>query len=172
MISIKSKDGKNYILRPLTKDDKHNLVEGLKKLSSESIYNRFQGFKKEFNERELSNLTELDGVDRFAFALGEVKENGEVEGVGIARYHRDKELDPERAEFAITLIDRIQGQGLAKKVTLELIKVAKSNGIKFLDGTLESNNTKMINLIHSLEGFETKRQEGSLLTMVGDLSYY
>ncbi|PIK16352.1 GNAT family N-acetyltransferase [Halobacteriovorax sp. JY17] len=170
MIKLKSKDGKNYILRPLRADDKINLVEGLKKMSPESIYNRFHGFKKEFNDKELSSLTELDGVDRFAFALGEVNESGDAEGVGIARYHRS--ADPERAEFAITLIDRIQGQGLAKQVTLELIKVAKSNGIKFLDGTLESTNTKMINFIHSLEGFSIKHAGGGLLKMEADLSFY
>ncbi|WP_372652761.1 GNAT family N-acetyltransferase [Halobacteriovorax sp.] len=170
MIEIKSKSGDPYILRPLTKDDKINLVEGLKKMSSESIYNRFHGFKKEFNEKELTSLTDLDGVNRFAFAIIQVKENNELEGVGIARYHRTPESD--RAEFAITLIDRVQGQGLAKVVILELIKVAKGHNIKFFDGTLENTNIKMINLIHKLDGFTTKRLSGNLLTMEGDLSSY
>lgn len=170
MIKLKSKDDKTYILRPLTKDDKINLVEGLKKMSSESIYNRFHGFKKEFNDKELASLTDLDGVNRFAFAIIEVKENKELEGVGIARYHRSPNSD--RAEFAITLIDRVQGQGLASKVIVELIKVAKGHGIKFFDGTLENTNTRMIKLIHKLDGFTTKRLSGNLLTMEGDLSSY
>lgn len=170
MIEIESKDGKKYILRPVTKDDKINLVEGLKKMSSQSIYNRFQGFKKEFNDKELVSLTELDGYDRFAYAIGELREDGTAEGVGIVRYHRQD--DPIRAEFAVTLIDRVQGQGLAKKITLELIKVAKKNGIKFLDGTLDSSNDKMINLIHSLKGFSVKHQSGGLLNMEADLSFY
>ncbi len=170
MIKIKSKDGNPYILRPLTKDDKVNLVEGLKKMSAESIYNRFHGFKKEFNEKELASLTDLDGVNRFAFAIIQVKENKELEGVGIARYHRSPGSN--RAEFAITLIDRIQGQGLAKKVILELIKVAKGHGIKYFDGTLENTNIRMIKLIHKLDGFTTKRASGNLLEMEGDLSSY
>ena len=170
MIKIKSKDGRNYILRLLTSEDKINLVEGLKKMSRETIYNRFHGHKKEFNEKELISLTELDGVDRFAYAIEEEDDSGRVEGVGIARYHRS--IDPVRAEFAVTLIDRIQGQGLGKLITLELIKVAKSNGIKFLDGTLESSNSKMINLIHSMKGFTVHHIGGGLLKMEADLSFY
>lgn len=171
MKTIKAKDGVSYFIRPITSSDKPLLVEGLGKLSSESIHHRFLGFKKGFSEKELKMLTELDGYKQVAMVVGRETEDGSIEGIGVARYHRlsDKE---HVAEFAITLIDSMQGKGLGTLLMLELISIAKKNGITEFEGLLENTNDNMLALIKKFKGFKVSNIGNGLLKMTGDLSSY
>ena len=46
MKSVKTKKGIEFFVRPISKDDKQKIIEGLSKMSEESIHHRFLGFKK------------------------------------------------------------------------------------------------------------------------------
>ncbi|OUR95421.1 hypothetical protein A9Q84_16440 [Halobacteriovorax marinus] len=171
MKEIIAKDGSTFFIRPITSEDKNLLIEGLDKLSEESKHHRFLGFKKAFTEKELKYLTELDGINQVGLALGFENEDSSVEGIGVARYHRLKD-NYSRAEFAITLLDNMQGKGLGTQLMLELILNAKSNGVTHFEGLLETTNEQMIALVKKLEGFTFSNIGNGLLKIEGDLSSY
>jgi acetyltransferase len=168
---VTTKDGTEFVIRPISKDDKQNIIDGLSKMSEQSIHHRFLGFKKGFSDKELKHLTEVDGVNHFAVAVGKIDANGELEGVGVARYHK-LEDSPKEAEVAITIIDKFQGHGLGTALMLEIIAVAKDNGVEMFVGLLEETNDPMKALIKKLDGFTTKNIGDGTLRMFGDLSLY
>lgn len=171
MKSVKTKKGIEFFVRPISKDDKQKIIEGLSKMSEESIHHRFLGFKKGFSEKELIHLTEVDGKKHFALAVGKENEDSDIEGVGVARYHVLDD-DPTQAELAITIIDKYQGSGLGTTLLLELISIAKENGIASFTGILEDSNDPMKGLIQKLKGFSAKNTGDGTLKMHGDLSQY
>ena len=171
MDKIKAKNGKEFLIRPIQKEDKIRLVIGLSKMSQESIHHRFLGFKKGFSEKELRQLTELDGKRHFALAVGTLDEKNELQGIGVGRYHAINESGT-IAEVAITILDDFQGLGLGTILMKKLIKEAKENGFDTFEGILENTNDPMKALIKKLEGFKTIRTEEGELKMLGDLSSY
>ncbi|WP_127714302.1 GNAT family N-acetyltransferase [Halobacteriovorax sp. HLS] len=171
MKSITAKNGQNFVLRPIQKEDKSRLVQGLSNMSAQSIHHRFLGFKKEFTDKELKYLTELDGKKNFALAVGTLNESNELIGVGVGRYHALSN-DPNRAEVAITIIDKFQGLGLGTILMKELIFHAKKNDIQVFEGILENANDAMKSLVKKLDGFKLSRSEDDTLKMVGDLTIY
>lgn len=171
METIKAKNGQEFLIRPIQKEDKQRLIDGLTQMSQESIHHRFLGFKKGFTEKELKHLTEVDGHNHFAIAIGTINKDKSLDGVGIGRYHID-DNDPSVAEVAITIIDGYQGNGLGTIVMKKLISVALTNGITTFEGILESTNDGMLALIKKLDGFKVVSTEDGVLKMVGDLSIY
>jgi acetyltransferase len=171
MEKVIAKNGREFLIRPIQKEDKQRLIDGLTKMSPESIHHRFLGFKKGFSEKELKHLTEVDGHNHFAIAVGVLTKENSLEGVGIGRYHIN-DNDPTTAEVAITIIDEYQGNGLGTKIMEHLIKIALENKITTFEGILETTNDSMIHLIKKLKGFKTIRTEDGVLKMIGDLSLY
>ena len=171
MEKIIAKNGQEFLIRPIQKEDKQRLIDGLNKMSQESIHHRFLGFKKGFSDKELKHLTEVDGQKNFAVAIGLLNSQSSIEGVGIGRYHINYE-DSKAAEVAITIIDEFQGIGLGTIIMNHLIKVALSNEITEFQGILESTNDGMMALIKKFDGFKAIRTESGELKMIGDLSIY
>lgn len=147
------KDGTPIYLRDIRPEDKEKLSEGIKKLSRETIQHRFFVAKKGFSEDELRTLTEFDQNKHFALAAINYPEKDE--GLAVARFNID-DNDSTRAEFAITVIDRMQGRGLGKLILSHLIVIAKEKGINQLYGQLKSTNTSMLALALRLDGVKAK----------------
>lgn len=131
-------DGGRVRLRPIIPEDKALIVEGFRRLSPESRYRRFLAPIRELTEEQLVELTEVDYVDRFAWASFSLDEPG-TPGMGVSRYVRDR-TDPDVAEAAVTVIDDYQGRGLGTLLLEFLGAVALENGIKRFRGYgLEGN---------------------------------
>ena len=78
-------------------------------ISSNSLFMRFTTAKKTFTERELDYFTRLNYTSHHG--LGVVLDKPGYPGVGTARYFVDSN-DPTTAEWAVTVIDKFQGQGI------------------------------------------------------------
>ena len=78
-------------------------------ISSNSLFMRFTTAKKTFTERELDYFTRLNYTSHHG--LGVVLDKPGYPGVGTARYFVDPN-DPTTAEWAVTVIDMFQGQGI------------------------------------------------------------
>lgn len=127
--------------------NRHQISNGLKDLSHESIRNRFMGSKKEFSEIELKYLTEVDGWNHYAIGIEE--REGKKRGVALVRMVRS-ESHPEEAEVAITIIDEYQRLGLGS-LLLKLIALAsEERDITRLSYTYLPQNEGIIRLIQKL----------------------
>lgn len=85
------------------------LAHGMDNFSPESRYQRFLGARADLSASDLRYLTEIDGVDHFAFGALVWPD----EGVGVARFVRF-DHEPEIAEPAIAVIDSYQNRGLGR----------------------------------------------------------
>jgi RimJ/RimL family protein N-acetyltransferase len=127
--------------------NKHQISNGLKDLSHESIRNRFMGSKKEFSETELRYLTEVDGWNHYAIGIEE--QEGNKRGVALARMVRS-ESRPEEAEIAITIIDEYQRLGLGSMLIKLIALASEERDISRLSYTYLPQNDGIIRLIQKL----------------------
>lgn len=117
-------------------------------LSPTSRWQRFASPVAELSGPQLDYLTNLDGVDRVAWCA--IRPTGEdFEGIGLARYSRLEE-ETETAEFAVTVVDQYQGQGVGRALLRVLMDSAKHNGILLLRGYVTPGNKRMLGLARKM----------------------
>jgi len=146
MSETELRDGSRVKVRPVRKADAALLLRGFQRLSEESRYRRFLCSMPELSEAMVRYLTDVDHHDHEAIVALD-PETGE--GVGVARYVRDRDR-PERAEAAVTVIDDWQGRGLGT-LLLELLAVrAREEGIGRFTALMLASNDDMMQLLESL----------------------
>jgi len=128
-------------------DNKKQISEGLREMSPESIRNRFLGSKRSFTEKELLYLTNLDGINHYAFGIEEREKL--KRGVAIIRLVRASHSDSE-AEVAITIIDDYQRMGLGSFLLNIMVLAALERKIDRLSFTFLPENTGIAKLINSI----------------------
>lgn len=165
-------DGARIRLRLLRPGDRDRLREGFERLSPESRYLRFMGSKAELSERELTALTELDGLEHFALGAARLGADGEVgEGVGVARFIRHPD-DPETAEAAVTVLDALQGRGLGTVLLRRLAAAARERGVRRFAGEILAANEAMWQLLTDHVSATVLERSGETVQVVVDLPPY
>ena len=155
----------SYVIRPIEPGDKEALVEGLRRLSDESIRRRFLAAKPRFTAAELRYLTEVDGRNHIALVA---ELDGEL--VAVARCVRLPDR-PDTAEMAIVVGDRFQGQGLGRALTLALADAAVAVGIRRFAATMLGDNEAARRLMRTFSRrLEEKRVEGGLREAIVELA--
>jgi alkanesulfonate monooxygenase SsuD/methylene tetrahydromethanopterin reductase-like flavin-dependent oxidoreductase (luciferase family)/GNAT superfamily N-acetyltransferase len=152
-------------LRPILPEDRDELPEGLKELSSENSFFRFLRVVSELTPRELSYLTEVDYWNHFA-CVAAVKEGDDWTSAGIARYVRTEE-GGQVAEAAVTVLDAFRGNGLGSLLLQLLSETAAAQGIETFLAVVSSENSTMIKIFSRL-GAEV-HHEGSTTQILVDL---
>ena len=138
-------------IRLLCKSDKPLIVEGFKRLSERSRYNRFFRHIRKLTEKQLEYFTNIDYINHFA--LGVNDQSKELDnGIGIGRYIKMPDSD-DTAELAITVTDDYQHLGAGKILLNQLVQVARDNGFKKFVGFSMPDNRKVLKL---LEQFKPK----------------
>jgi RimJ/RimL family protein N-acetyltransferase len=133
------RDGGLVRIRPILPEDKDHILDGFRRLSSESRYRRFLSPIDELTPDMLRDLTEVDHADRFAYVAFALDVAGAPVGVGVARYVRLHD-EPHVAEAAVTVVDDYQERGLGTLLLRALGAVALENGIvRFRAYALETN---------------------------------
>ncbi len=139
-------------VRPIRSSDAPALQAGFEELSPLSRYHRFHSGMQRLPERLLRYLTEVDGVDHVALVAletGEPGESGDERGVGVARFVRNRQ-DPATAELAVTVLDRAQGRGVARRLLAELAAAAQVRGIDTFTAEVIAGNSRARRLLTSL----------------------
>jgi L-amino acid N-acyltransferase YncA len=127
-------DGTEVTLREIRAEDKPLLAAGHARLSERSRLTRFLASKPKLTDSDLRYLTEVDGVNHYAVvALSQ----GDI--VGVARWVRLHD-DPEAAEAAVVVGDRLQRRGLGKLLARQLADAAKARGVKRIRASILSDN--------------------------------
>ncbi len=143
--TITLKKGEKILVRPIRPNDAANLQATLTKMSAQTIYDRFMGYKKAFSEEEARYLTSLNYDHHMALvATNQVNEEQNI--VGVARYHV---LDEEKgsAEFAIVINDSHQRQGLGTYLMKRLMEYAYAHGITTFVGYVHEGNTRLLRFV-------------------------
>jgi GNAT superfamily N-acetyltransferase len=136
-------------VRPLRPSDAPGIQAGFEALSEMSRYYRFHSGMRRLPERLLRYLTEVDGIDHVALVAFEVGATDASRGVGVARFVRDRAA-PRTAEVAVTVLDRAQGRGVARRLLAELGEAARVRGIDTFKLSVIAGNQRARRLIASL----------------------
>jgi GNAT superfamily N-acetyltransferase len=139
-------DGTALIIRRITPADAPALAEAFATLSAESRRLRFLTAKPRLTAAELRYFTDVDGHHHEALAAVD-PETGE--GVGIARFVRDRE-DPTRAEVAVTVADQWQHRGVATLLLDRLGERARAEGVRRYTALVSADNGAMHKLLGQL----------------------
>jgi len=133
------------LLQSCSKDE---IGEGFRQLSKTSRCLRFHSPVARLTDAQLAYLTDIDTVNR-AVVAAHVEEGVFQRGIGLARYTR-LAGEPRTAEFAVTVVDACQGQGVGKSLLANLRLVACSQGITTLRGYVLKRNARMIHILDGL----------------------
>ena len=158
-IEIRLRDGTTVLIRLLNQYDKEELKIGFDKLSTKSKYCRFFVPISSLSNSQLKHLTEIDNKNHLALCAYIVGQDG-MFGIGVARYIRIED-EPEVAEFALTIIDAYQGQGLGSELLNLLIHSARKNGIRKFIGYMLAENSSMLKILKHL-GAQIRREDGPI----------
>jgi GNAT superfamily N-acetyltransferase len=148
-------------LRPLRSGDRLTVLEVFAGLSAQSRNLRFLGAKPRLNERDLDLLVDVGRAGREAVVAIDLETGCSI---GIARFVRD--ADAPEAEIAFEVIDEWQGRGVGRRLTAELARVARSEGILRLRALVDRSNWPALSLVRGLGDVLTTRSEGSAVELV------
>lgn len=139
--------GNDVLIRPIRPEDAELTQGFVRSLSEESKYFRFMDAVRELSPTMLARLTQIDYTREMALlALTEI-DGREVE-LGVARYAINP--DAESCEFALVVDDRWQKQGIGHKLMDVLMDVARSKGLKVMEGEVLKTNRPMLKLVEAL----------------------
>ena len=155
---IALRDGSRVHIRPVRRGDRDRFEDGFTRLSAESRYRRFLGFKKRLTEEELAFFSEAEGPGHQA--LGAL-DPATGEGVGVARYVRDDD-DDDTAEASVVVVDAWQGRGVGWALLERLAMLARAAGIRRFVATLLPENRAMLHLFERLGRMELRSGGGTL----------
>ncbi|GAB4267842.1 MAG: bifunctional acetate--CoA ligase family protein/GNAT family N-acetyltransferase [Deferrisomatales bacterium] len=157
-------DGQELRFRPIRPEDEPLMVAFHKRLSNQSVYNRY------FSYMHVDKRTSHDRLSRVCFAdydrnMIVVAESRQPEPaiVGVGRLIRLRGSND--AEFAVLVEDALQGRGLGKGLLQHLIQVARGESVTRLVGYVLPENTPMIRLCEKL-GFRAASVPGEDLVRV------
>jgi len=140
-------NGTDVTIRPIRPEDAEITQAFVRSLSEEAKYFRFMDAVQELSHVMLVRLTQID-YDREMALLAVIETDGKEEEIGVARYASYP--DQVSCEFAVVVDDDWQHQGVAHKLMDVLMDVARSKGLRTMDGEVLKRNQGMLKLAASL----------------------
>lgn len=147
-----SVDGMRVLFRLIRPDDKEELLEGFRRLSDRSRYERFFTHLKALSTEQLRYLTEVDHQNHSAWvvlAYGPGHDGGNGTGIGVGRWVRLTD-EPEVAEVAITVIDDFHRKGLGRTLIYLCATSAYHKGIRMFKAWVLGENTKTLRMLRQV----------------------
>jgi len=141
-------DGRALQFAPITPAARPLIERAMAELSPLTSYRRFFTVRYRLSDGELDELTNLDGVQRFAVGAS-VRDVSGARGVGVARWVRDRER-PRVADLALLVVDAFQGFGVGTTLLARLAGAALARGIDTFRGMVLIENQPMLRLLRAL----------------------
>jgi GNAT superfamily N-acetyltransferase len=148
-IALTLDDGTPVLLRPVSPGDFDRLKRGVLAMSETSRYMRFFAHVERLTDDEARYFTNIDQVNHVAWCAVEPSE--EQRGYGLARFVRDTPHAP-TANFAVAVIDEMQGRGLGVMLLASIYLRARQVGVRELQGEMLPDNPIMPKLMARLGG--------------------
>jgi acetyltransferase len=149
-VRARLRDGVEIVIRPIGPEDAEREQAFVRALSPESRYFRFMTTLRELSPDMLYRFTHPD-FQRDLALVATVGEGGAARLIGVARCVADSE--GAGAEFAVVVADQWQNRGVGTRLLCELMRAARSVGLRRLWGDILASNLRMLALMASL-GFE------------------
>lgn len=139
-------------IRQLQPTDRAQLLDFGERLSPDARYQRFHTLlsmaDSEQVQRLLTQLLDVDQVDRIALVATATDDAGRESFVAVARAHRAP--GEEEAEAAVVVRDDFQNQGLGMHMLRCLVEAAQRAGFARLRGYIQPNNIHMFHLLQKI----------------------
>lgn len=151
------RDGREFLIRPIRPEDEPLVHDMVAHTSIEDMRLRFFAPMKRLSHQMAARLTQIDYDREMAlvatFPAGRGEEPDAQDPIyGVVRITADP--DNERAEYAVLVRSDMKGKGLGHILMTEILKYAKSRGIKEVFGEVLRENSGMLALCREL-GFTT-----------------
>ncbi|MDH3350365.1 MAG: bifunctional acetate--CoA ligase family protein/GNAT family N-acetyltransferase [Gammaproteobacteria bacterium] len=144
---IQLNDGTDILIRPIRPEDADMEARFVRELSKEAKYFRFMNSLQELSQEMLVRFTQIDYHNEMALIAVNSDGAGE-EQIGVARYTTN--VDKTSCEFALVVSDRWQSRGIAHHLMRDLMEIARDRNLEWMQGQVLSSNTKMLELVSSL----------------------
>jgi acetyltransferase len=161
------RSGRSVTVRVVRPDDQDKLQAAMRQLSDESRHSRFMAFTRELSPQLLEQATHP--VPGFDLQLVVLTRHGDADLiVAGGRYVADESGG---CEFAVTVVDEWQRQGLARRLLEALLRSAQAQGLKRMTGYVLATNTAMLALARRM-GFAavTSREDPTVRVIRRDLA--
>src|SRR5262245_41100142 len=135
--------GERVVIRPVLPQDEDLTGAFFRNLSGSARYDRFMSPMREAPPELLRRFTQVDYADHVAL-VAEVFADGRETVIAEARYVRHP--DEPAAEFAISVAEGWQGNGLARLMLEKLACRAAAHGLERLVGETLAGNARMLSL--------------------------
>ena len=146
--NIQLPDGTDILVRPIRPEDAEIEQEFIRNLSKQSKYFRFMQSIQELTPEMLVRFTQID-YDQEMALIAVNERSGREEELGVARYVTNS--DRVSCEFALVISDAWQHRGIGHRLMNLLMKVARDRGLETIEGEVLSANSKMLDLLRSLD---------------------
>jgi RimJ/RimL family protein N-acetyltransferase len=146
---VRLRDAREVTLRAIDAADAPEIVQAFERLSSESRYARFMQHKKKLDPSALARGVNPRPGQDFVFVATVPAADG-IDIVGAAQYVRIGDTSPTTCEFAITVAENWRGSGLAARLLASLIRRARRDGYKRMEGMVIAGNAAMLGLARRL----------------------
>jgi acetyltransferase len=147
---IRLRDGREVTLRAIVEADAPEIVQAFERLSNESRYLRFMQHKKQLDPAALARGVHPQTGREFAFVATIPAADG-IDIVGATQYVRAEDNSPDACEFAITVAEDWRESGLATKLLASLIRRARGDGYRTMEGLVIAGNEPMLALARDLK---------------------
>lgn len=169
MQSFTTRAGLHVTIRPLQPSEGAQLLDLAEHLSPDTRYHRFHVALEHLHDAQmqhiLTQLLDVDQVNRIALVAVITGETGHDEFVAVARAHRIADSDD--AESAVVVRDDYQNQGLGLYMLESLVDATRRAGFKRLRGYIQPSNMHMFHLLHKLDlRYETQVGQGEASVLV------
>lgn len=129
-------DGRRFLVRALSPHDRDQLGALFLRLGPESRLSRYFSPKPALTPRELTYLTDVDGVRHVALAAVDA---GDLSIVGVARYVTYAE-SPATAEVAVEVADDLHRSGIGTHLMNRIVERASANRVAVLTARTRHGN--------------------------------
>ena len=149
--------GERVVIRPVLPQDRELLNAFFHSLSADARCSRFMHPVSELSSELLRQFTHVDYANHVAL-VAEVFVDGCEVVIGEARYARA--ADASSAEFAVSVADSWQGNGLAKLLLGRLERFASEAGVRQITAQTFASNKKML-AVAAKAGFKISASLGA-----------
>jgi acetyltransferase len=152
-----SRGGIDVAIRPIRPEDEPLLITFHETLSERTVYMRYlqaMNLSQRTGHERLSRISFIDYDREIALVALRVNPDTQAQEImGIGRL--TKQYGTPQAEFALTVSDPFQHQGLGKELLQRLLQIGRDEGVHTVYGMVLSENQEGIQLVEKL-GFRLK----------------
>jgi acetyltransferase len=140
-------DGTDMLIRPIRPEDASIETAFIARLSPQAKYFRFMQVLHELTPEMLVRFTQID-YDREMALIAVTRDANEEKEIAVARYITNP--DGTSCEFAIVVADEWTKRGIGSQLLRKLMEVAKTRGLRTMEGEVLTDNRPMLDMARSL----------------------